>query len=139
MSNQKYLEGLQSKYKAAQNLRNNEVEKVRKEAQNKKLKLDLENGILEDNNLSSMAQSLEDISKDTKDIKDEIAWDNNNLSGLRDLMQSRAITELSKDIKLEVYNEFSGNVSSEVDIDTLKNEVTSGIIRDFEIAVNGGV
>lgn len=136
ISNQKYLEDLQSKYKAAQNERNKEVEKVRTEAKNKKLKLDLD---LEDNNLSSMAQSLEDISKDTKDIKDEIAWDNNNLSGLRDLMQSRAITELSKDIKLEVYNEFSGNVSSEVDIDTLKNEVTSGIIRDFEIAVNGGV
>lgn len=139
ISNQKYLEDLQSKYKAAQNERNNEVEKIRAEAKNKKLKLDLENGILEDNSLSSMAQSLDDISKDTKEIKDEIAWDNNNLSGLRDLMQSRAITELSKDIKLEVYNEFSGNVSSEVDIDTLKNEVTSGIIRDFEIAVNGGI
>lgn len=85
---------------------------------------------------SELFKQIEDINKNTSEIKDSIDWDNNNLDSLRDLMEYRAVKELSKEVKIEISNEFSGNVSSDVDVNYLKDEVTNRIVEDLEIWAN---
>lgn len=89
--------------------------------------------------LSELGDNVGKISDNTKDIKDSVSWDNNNLTGLRDLMQSRAITELSKDVSLQITNNFTGDISSDVDVDDLAERTSQKIIRDYELAMNGGI
>lgn len=89
--------------------------------------------------LMDLSNLLGDIKEDTGDISDEISWSNNDLTGLRDLMMQRAITDLSKEVKIEVYNEYTGEISSEIDIDTLKKEVSDEIVNALDIALEGGV
>ena len=89
--------------------------------------------------LSELGDNVGKISDNTKSIKDSVSWDNNNLTGLRDLMQSRAITELSKDVSLQITNNFTGDISSDVDVDDLAERTSQKIIRDYELAMNGGI
>lgn len=87
---------------------------------------------------SDIYGALNDIAGNTKDINGKIDWDNDDLSSLKDLMEQRAITDLSKEVKLEVYNEFSGAISKEVDVEKLKDEVSESIAREWEIQINAG-
>lgn len=89
--------------------------------------------------IMDLSNQLGDLNDTTKDIKDEISWENNDLSGLRDLMMQRAVTDLSKEVKIDIYNEYSGNISSDVDIETLKREVSAEMAYALDIALNGGV
>lgn len=89
--------------------------------------------------LMDLSNLLGEIKDDTGDINDEISWSNNDLTGLRDLMTQRAITDLSKEVKIEVYNEYTGNISSDVDIESLKKEVSDDMVENLYIALQGGV
>lgn len=97
------------------------------------------NGNNNDLDLDELMDNVGKISDNTRDIKDEVSWDNNNLVGLRDLMQARAITELSKEVTFEIHNEFTGNISKGVDIDDVANRTSQKILRDYELAMNGGI
>lgn len=92
-----------------------------------------------DLDLNELMDNVGKISDNTKGIKDEVSWDNNNLAGLRDLMQARAITELSKEVTFEIHNEFTGDISKDVDIDDVANRTSQKILRDYELAMNGGI
>lgn len=92
-----------------------------------------------DLDLDELMDNVGKISDNTKGIKDEVSWDNNNLAGLRDLMQARAITELSKEVTFEIHNEFTGDISKDVDIDDVANRTSQKILRDYELAMNGGI
>lgn len=89
--------------------------------------------------LNELIDNVGKISDNTKGIKDEVSWDNNNLAGLRDLMQARSITELSKEVTFEIHNEFTGDISKDVDIDDVANRTSQKILRDYELAMNGGI
>ena len=89
--------------------------------------------------LDELIDGVGGIENNTKDIKNEIGWDNNNLAGLKDLMLQRAITDISKETKIEVYNQYTGNISSDIDIEQLKKEVSDDMVYNLDVALNGGV
>lgn len=102
-----------------------------------------------ENNLNSkdfladgkITDPLEDISNNTKSINDKMKdsdWENNNLSALKGLMETRAISDLSKEIKLEVYNQFTGDIKSDVDAEKIIDEANRKLLKDLILSINGG-
>lgn len=88
--------------------------------------------------LGDIQQSLDSIGSDTGKIKDSVAWDNNSLTGLKDLMFARSVTGLSKEVRLEVNNSFTGNISSELDLEELTEKANDKLIKRLAIELNGG-
>ena len=74
-------------------------------------------------NTDAMTDPLDEIAENTKSMNDKMKdseWDNNNLSALKGLMETRAINDLSKEIKLEVYNQFTGDMKTDVDAELIQ-------------------
>lgn len=88
--------------------------------------------------INGLQGSLDDIKGDTGKIKDSVAWDNNSLTGLKDLMFARSVTGLSKEVRLEVNNSFTGNISSELDLEELTEKANDKLIKRLAIELNGG-
>ena len=88
--------------------------------------------------LGSKGSKLDKIADNTKGIKDNTAWRNNDLTSLRDLMEQRAITSLSKDFKVEINNSFTGNVDSSIDEEAMAQNVSNKIARQLEMQFNAG-
>ena len=88
--------------------------------------------------LGSKGSKLDKIADNTKGIKDNTAWRNNDLTSLRDLMEQRAITSLSKDFKVEINNSFTGNVDSSIDEEVMAQNVSNKIARQLEMQFNAG-
>lgn len=102
-----------------------------------------------ENNLNSkdfladgkITDPLKDISNNTKSINDKMKdsdWDNNNLASLKGLMETRAINDLSKEVKLEVYNQFTGNINSDVDAEKIIEEANKKMLKELILQINGG-
>lgn len=92
-------------------------------------------------NTDSMTDPLDEIAENTKSMNDkmkESEWDNNNLSALKGLMETRAINDLSKEIKLEVYNQFTGDIKSDVDAEKIIDEANKKLLKDLILNINGG-
>lgn len=92
-------------------------------------------------NKGQIIDPLSQIADNTKGIDDKlnkIDWENNNLSGLKGLMETRAINDLSKEIVLQVTNEFNGNVNSNVDMDKLLDESNARLLRDLQNSIHAG-
>lgn len=93
-------------------------------------------------NQGQITDPLSQIADNTKGIDDKlnkVDWENNNLDSLKGLMETRAINDLSKEIKLEIHNEFTGGISSDIDVNKLTKDVSDSIYNDFKLAINGGV
>ena len=88
--------------------------------------------------LGSKGSKLDKIADNTKGIKDNTAWRNNDLTSLRDLMEQRAITSLSKDFKVEINNSFTGNVDNRIDEEAMAQNVSNKIARQLEMQFNAG-
>lgn len=88
--------------------------------------------------LGSKGSKLDKIADNTKGIKDNTAWRNNDLTSLRDLMEQRAITSLSKDFKVEINNSFTGKVDSSIDEEAMAQKVSNKIARQLEMQFNAG-
>ncbi len=92
-------------------------------------------------NTDAMTDPLDEIAENTKSMNDkmkESEWDNNNLSALKGLMETRAINDLSKEIKLEVYNQFTGDMKSDVDAEKIIDEANKKLLKDLILNINGG-
>lgn len=92
-------------------------------------------------NTDSMTDPLDEIAENTKSMNDKMKdseWDNNNLSALKGLMETRAINDLSKEIKLEVYNQFTGDMKSDVDAEKIIDEANKKLLKDLILNINGG-
>lgn len=88
--------------------------------------------------LGNKGSKLDKIADNTKGIKDNTAWRNNDLTSLRDLMEQRAITSLSKDFKVEINNSFTGNVDNSIDEEAMAQNVSNKIARQLEMQFNAG-
>lgn len=92
-------------------------------------------------NTDAMTDPLDEIAENTKSMNDkmkESERDNNNLSALKGLMETRAINDLSKEIKLEVYNQFTGDMKSDVDAEKIIDEANKKLLKDLILNINGG-
>lgn len=92
-------------------------------------------------NTDAMTDPLDEIAENTKSMNDKMKdseWDNNNLSALKGLMETRAINDLSKEIKLEVYNQFTGDMKSDVDAEKIIDEANKKLLKDLILNINGG-
>lgn len=92
-------------------------------------------------NTDAMTDPLDEIAENTKSMNDKMKdseWDNNNLSALKGLMETRAINDLSKEIKLEVYNQFTGDIKSDVDAEKIIDEANKKLLKDLILNINGG-
>lgn len=88
--------------------------------------------------LGNKGSKLDKIADNTKGIKDNTAWRNNDLTSLRDLMEQRAITSLSKNFKIEITNSFTGNIDSSIDEEAMAENVSNKIARQLEMQFNAG-
>lgn len=92
-------------------------------------------------NTDAMTDPIDEIAENTKSMNDKMKdseWDNNNLSALKGLMETRAINDLSKEIKLEVYNQFTGDIKSDVDAEKIIDEANKKLLKDLILNINGG-
>ena len=92
-------------------------------------------------NTDAMTDPLDEIAENTKSMNDKMKdseWDNNNLSALKGLMETRAINDLSKEIKLEVYNQFTGDMKTDVDAEKIIDEANKKLLKDLILNINGG-
>lgn len=104
---------------------------------------ELENSLDASNflNTDEISDPLDEIADNTKSMNDKMKdsdWENNNLSALKGLMEARAINDLSKEIKLEVHNQFTGDIKSDIDAEKIINESNKRLMNDLIIAINGG-
>ena len=53
-------------------------------------------------------------------------------------MEQRAITNLSKDFKIEINNSFDGKVNSKIDEEEMATNVSNRIARQLELQFNAG-
>ena len=115
------------------------LDKVKSIAGQKKLENNLESKDFL--NTDAMTGPLDEIAENTKSMNDKMKdseWDNNNLSALKGLMETRAISELSKGVKLEVYNQFTGDIKSDVDAEKIIDEANKKLLKDLILNINGG-
>lgn len=96
-----------------------------------------EGGDLE-KSLGKGGNKLDKIADNTEGIKKNTEWKNNDLTSLRDLMEQRAITNLSKDFKIEINNSFDGKVNSKIDEEEMATNVSNRIARQLELQFNAG-
>lgn len=96
-----------------------------------------EGGNLE-KSLGKGGNKLDKIADNTEGIKKNTEWRNNDLTSLRDLMEQRAITNLSKDFKIEINNSFDGKVNSKIDEEEMATNVSNRIARQLELQFNAG-
>ena len=92
-------------------------------------------------NTDAMTDTLDEIAENTKSMNDKMKdseWDNNNLSALKGFMETRAINDLSKEIKLEIYNQFTGDMKSDVDAEKIIDEANKKLLKDLILNINGG-
>lgn len=92
-------------------------------------------------NTDAMTDPLDEIAENTKSMNDKMKdseWDNNNLSALKGLMETRAINDLLKEIKLEVYNQFTGDMKTDVDAEKIIDEANKKLLKDLIMNINGG-
>ncbi|MDY3902454.1 tape measure protein [Peptoniphilus sp.] len=92
-------------------------------------------------NMDDLSNPLDEIAENTKSMNEKMKdndWENNNLSALKGLMETRAISDLSKGIKLEVYNQFTGDIKSDVDAEKIIDEANKKLLKDLILSINGG-
>lgn len=92
-------------------------------------------------NTDAMTDPLDEIAENTKSMNDKMKdseWENNNLSALKGLMETRAINDLSKEIKLKVYNQFTGDMKTDVDAEKIIDEANKKLLKDLILNINGG-
>ncbi|MGF0095000.1 tape measure protein [Peptoniphilus sp. SGI.035] len=92
-------------------------------------------------NMDDLSNPLDEIAENTKSMNEKMKdndWENNNLSALKGLMETRAISDLSKGIKLEVHNQFTGDIKSDVDAEKIIDEANKKLLKDLILSINGG-
>lgn len=124
-----------AKYQAKEKNKAKEKESQKTDLQALMNKLPDKNGKDElGKSLKRNGNKLDKIAKNTEGIN----WRNNDLSSLRDLMEQRAITNLSKDFKIEISNNFTGNIDSDIDLESVSGAVSDRIARKLEMQFNAG-
>lgn len=98
----------------------------------------LENAMSDENMLQDNVSNIADNTKGIDEKLNKIDWENNNLMALKDLMETRAINDLSKEIKLEIHNQFTGDIAKEVDVNDLTKRISQKLLDDLDVAINAG-